>query len=64
MCRNQFVLYENESSGIILPQVMVAGTLTRRAVEATWLTASNPKVIKHVGVCLLLLYIIGKPRGI
>lgn len=26
-----------------LPQVKVAGTLTRRAVERTWLTASNPR---------------------
>ena len=30
--------------GAILPMVQVAGTATRRAVEATWLTASNPKV--------------------
>jgi hypothetical protein len=29
--------------GIILPQLVTAGTVTRRAVEATWLTASNPK---------------------
>lgn len=27
--------------GAILPQVVVSGTLTRRAVEATWMTASN-----------------------
>ncbi|CAF1247175.1 unnamed protein product, partial [Didymodactylos carnosus] len=27
--------------GIILPRVVVAGTVTRRAVEPTWLTASN-----------------------
>lgn len=31
--------------GAIIPMVQVAGTATRRAVEATWLTASNPKVI-------------------
>ena len=30
--------------GAILPQVVVAGTATRRAVEPTWLTASNAKV--------------------
>ena len=30
--------------GAILPQVIVAGTATRRAVEPTWLTASNAKV--------------------
>ncbi|ELT96390.1 hypothetical protein CAPTEDRAFT_18002 [Capitella teleta] len=27
--------------GVILPKVVTAGTVTRRAVEATWLTASN-----------------------
>ncbi|XP_058805794.1 DNA polymerase subunit gamma-1, mitochondrial isoform X2 [Phymastichus coffea] len=27
--------------GILLPQVIVAGTVTRRAVESTWMTASN-----------------------
>ena len=31
--------------GAILPMILVAGTATRRAVEATWLTASNPKVL-------------------
>ena len=30
--------------GVILPQVVTAGTVTRRAVEPTWLTASNPLV--------------------
>jgi DNA polymerase gamma 1 len=29
--------------GIILPQVVTMGTVTRRAVEKTWLTASNAK---------------------
>jgi DNA polymerase gamma 1 len=29
--------------GVILPQLITAGTVTRRAVESTWLTASNPK---------------------
>ena len=28
---------------MILPQLVTAGTLTRRAVERTWLTASNAK---------------------
>lgn len=32
-----------ESLGIILPRVITMGTVTRRAVEATWLTASNAK---------------------
>ncbi|KAJ8683659.1 hypothetical protein QAD02_019451 [Eretmocerus hayati] len=27
--------------GVILPQVVVSGTVTRRAVEPTWMTASN-----------------------
>lgn len=31
------------SSGFILPQVIPMGTITRRAVENTWLTASNAK---------------------
>lgn len=30
--------------GIILPQVVPMGTVTRRAIEKTWLTASNAKV--------------------
>ena len=29
--------------GIILPQIIPMGTITRRAVENTWLTASNAK---------------------
>ena len=32
-----------EPQGVIIPQVIVAGTATRRAVEPTWLTASNAK---------------------
>lgn len=45
--RNQMVLElpnshrANQSLGAILPRVIVAGTVTRRAVEPTWLTASN-----------------------
>lgn len=35
---------EEESYGAILPQVVTAGTVTRRAVEPTWLTASNARV--------------------
>lgn len=30
--------------GAILPRLVTAGTVTRRAVEKTWLTASNAKV--------------------
>lgn len=54
---SQMVIYENEKNpgaapqetndghvqGYILPQVIPMGTITRRAVENTWLTASNAK---------------------
>lgn len=33
----------NSKAGIILPQVITMGTVTRRAIERTWLTASNAK---------------------
>ncbi|CAK9781530.1 hypothetical protein CC85DRAFT_285500 [Cutaneotrichosporon oleaginosum] len=39
---NQFVVFDGER-GMILPKVITMGTVTRRAVEATWLTASNAK---------------------
>ncbi len=39
----QMVVYRDPSFGMILPQVITMGTVTRRAVEATWLTASNAK---------------------
>lgn len=32
---------ESKDYGVIIPQLIVSGTLTRRAVEATWMTASN-----------------------
>ncbi|XP_048418608.2 DNA polymerase subunit gamma-1 [Stegostoma tigrinum] len=36
--------YDEENEyGAILPQVITAGTVTRRAVEPTWLTASNAR---------------------
>ena len=52
--RSQMVVYENDTVGVqqanasedlgfILPQVIPMGTITRRAVENTWLTASNAK---------------------
>lgn len=41
--------------GAILPQVVTAGTITRRAVEPTWLTASNARV--HVLSSWLLLFL-------
>ncbi|MCJ1283957.1 DNA-directed DNA polymerase gamma mip1 [Xylographa opegraphella] len=52
--RSQMVVYHGEtvglaeskspeSQGYILPQVIPMGTITRRAVENTWLTASNAK---------------------
>ncbi|KAI1074462.1 DNA polymerase gamma [Whalleya microplaca] len=51
---SQMVVYENDKvtkrgrkpghpQGYILPQVIPMGTITRRAVENTWLTASNAK---------------------
>ncbi|XP_004623348.1 DNA polymerase subunit gamma-1 [Octodon degus] len=37
--------YDEEGRyGAILPQVVTAGTITRRAVEPTWLTASNARL--------------------
>ncbi|KAL2860705.1 DNA-directed DNA polymerase gamma MIP1 [Aspergillus lucknowensis] len=33
----------NQKLGFILPQIIPMGTITRRAVENTWLTASNAK---------------------
>ncbi|KAL9603051.1 MAG: hypothetical protein Q9219_001415 [cf. Caloplaca sp. 3 TL-2023] len=52
--RSQMAVYPNETVGVkrpasgkglgyILPQVIPMGTITRRAVENTWLTASNAK---------------------
>lgn len=52
---NQFVVYESDLKGkgdngnkdkevgFIIPQIVPMGTITRRAVEKTWLTASNAK---------------------
>ncbi|KAG1151055.1 hypothetical protein G6F37_002358 [Rhizopus arrhizus] len=53
---NQFVVWDSNlcvdmnlpkkekgKYGIILPQMVTMGTITRRAVERTWLTASNAK---------------------
>ncbi|KAK4053252.1 DNA-directed DNA polymerase gamma mip1 [Microbotryomycetes sp. JL221] len=34
---------DQDIQGLILPQVIPMGTITRRAVERTWLTASNAK---------------------
>lgn len=34
---------DRKKRGIILPQVITMGTVTRRAIEKTWLTASNAK---------------------
>ncbi|KAF8003814.1 hypothetical protein HF325_001262 [Metschnikowia pulcherrima] len=34
---------ENENMGMILPKLCTMGTVTRRATENTWLTASNSK---------------------
>lgn len=38
--------YDDEGMyGAILPRVITAGTVTRRAVEPTWLTATNALVM-------------------
>jgi DNA polymerase gamma 1 len=44
--KSQFVVWNNghpEEGGAIIPPVIAMGTVTRRAVESTWLTASNAK---------------------
>jgi DNA polymerase gamma 1 len=41
---------EDNFYGAIVPRIISAGTITRRAVEATWLTASNA----YVSVLFLL----------
>jgi hypothetical protein len=46
LLRSQMAVEIDENgTGIILPRVVVAGTVTRRAVEPTWLTASNAQVL-------------------
>lgn len=45
LIRSQMAVQINDDDlSIILPRVVVAGTVTRRAVEPTWLTASNAQV--------------------
>ncbi|XP_073985436.1 DNA polymerase gamma, catalytic subunit tam isoform X2 [Rhodnius prolixus] len=41
-------LETSDSIGVILPQLVVCGTLTRRAVEPTWLTVSNA-IVERIG---------------
>lgn len=42
--KSQFVVMNKDNqTGFIIPQMVVAGTVTGRAVESTWLTASNSK---------------------
>lgn len=41
--REQFVIRVDDGISVILPTVQPMGTVTRRAVEKTWLTASNAK---------------------
>ncbi|KAK9504723.1 hypothetical protein O3M35_010990 [Rhynocoris fuscipes] len=41
-------LKETDNIGVILPQVVVSGTLTRRAVEPTWMTVSNA-IVERIG---------------
>jgi hypothetical protein len=42
---NEIGKHGSKLIGAILPNTIVSGTITRRAVESTWLTASNYKVI-------------------
>ncbi|XP_055336011.1 DNA polymerase subunit gamma-1-like isoform X2 [Paramacrobiotus metropolitanus] len=51
---------DEEKRGVILPRVVVMGTVTRRAVEATWMTASN---IKPDRIGSELKAMIQAPRG-
>lgn len=37
---------ERKGLGAILPLLVPSGTISRRAVEDTWLTASNPKATR------------------
>ena len=47
----------DEMYGAILPRVITAGTVTRRAVEPTWMTATNPRVrTKCCCVCTAALF--------
>lgn len=41
---------EGSRLGAIIPRIVPAGTITRRGVEPTWLTASNAYV------CISLIY--------
>ncbi|KAI3386930.1 hypothetical protein SNEBB_004277 [Seison nebaliae] len=40
---NDEEINSNEKVGFITPKLVVHGTVTRRATESTWLTASNPQ---------------------
>ncbi|KAJ1913904.1 DNA-directed DNA polymerase gamma mip1 [Mycoemilia scoparia] len=51
---------DKDGCGVILPQIVPMGTVTRRAVESTWMTASNPKKNK-IGSELKSL--VKAPRG-
>lgn len=43
--QNQMVIWQKQIEiGAIIPQVVVCGTLTRRAMEPTWMTASNAQL--------------------
>lgn len=42
-CKNDANGPDDSDLAIILPQIVAMGTVTRRAVEKTWLTASNAK---------------------
>jgi DNA polymerase gamma 1 len=55
------VQIKDDGTALILPRVVVAGTVTRRAVEPTWLTASNAQVkIDHILILLNKIYFVFK----
>jgi len=42
--------------GAILPNTIVSGTITRRAVESTWLTASSGQKVSDPSILLSLVF--------
>ena len=52
---NRHLSYDEDAMyGTILPRVVTAGTVTRRAVEPTWMTASNAYVCTTVETAMLM----------
>jgi hypothetical protein len=47
---------EGSQIGAIVPRIVPAGTITRRGVEPTWLTASNAYVSRTKHMCFVYAY--------